>query len=103
MTLKGGKSEQLNKDNFSILHLNIRSLNANADNFREFLAFLNGNFSVIVITESWCDETANENSLLNLIILFTKEETIKAASFAFIYTNSENLSYGMILIFSITK
>ena len=59
-------SEQLNKDNFSILHLNIRSLNANIDNFREFLGSLNGNFSVIVITESWYDETANENSLLSL-------------------------------------
>ena len=56
-------SEQLNKDNFSILHLNIRSLNANIDNFREFLGSLNGNFSVIVLAESWCDETANESSL----------------------------------------
>ena len=27
-------SEQLNKDNFSILHLNIKSFNANIDNFR---------------------------------------------------------------------
>ena len=84
-------SEQLNKDNFSILHLNIRSLNANIDNFREFLGSLNGNFSVIVLTESWCDETANENSLLSLdnYILFTEQETIKkVAAFAFIYTNS---------------
>ena len=59
-------SEQLNKDNFSILHLNIRSFNANIDYFRELLRPLNGNFSVIVLTESWCDETANENSLLSL-------------------------------------
>ena len=59
-------SEQLNKDNFSILHLNIRSPNANIDNFRELLVSLNGTFSVIVLTRSWCDETANENSLLNL-------------------------------------
>ena len=57
--------EQLNKDTFSILHLNIRTLNANIGNFKEFLA-LNGNFSVIVFMESWCNETANENSLLNL-------------------------------------
>ena len=27
-------SKQLNKDNFSFLHLNIRSLNINTDNFR---------------------------------------------------------------------
>ena len=70
-------SEQLNKDNFSILHLNIRSLNANIDNFRGFLASLDGNFSVIVLTESWCDETANENSLLNLDNYFSVHQTRK--------------------------
>ena len=56
-------SEQLNRDNFSILHLDIRNLNTNIDDFREYLASLNGNFSVVVLTESWCDETANESSL----------------------------------------
>ena len=70
-------SEQLSKDNFSVLHLNIRNLNANIDNFREFLASLNGNFSVIVLTESWCDETANENSLLNLDNYFSVHQTRK--------------------------
>ena len=39
--------EQLNKVNFSILHLNIRSLNANIDNFREFFSSLKGNVSVM--------------------------------------------------------
>ena len=68
-------SEQLNKDDFSILHLNIRSLNANIDNFREFLGSLNGNFSVIVLTESWCDETANENSLLSLDNYYSVHQT----------------------------
>ena len=58
-------SEQLNKDNFSTLHLNIRNLNANIYKFSEFLASLNGSFSVTVLTESWCNETANKNSLLN--------------------------------------
>ena len=43
-------SEQLNKDKFSILYLNIRSFNANTDNFREFLASLEGSFSV---NENW--------------------------------------------------
>ena len=42
--------EQINKDNCSILHLNIRSLNANIDNFREFSSSLKGNFSVIYYT-----------------------------------------------------
>ena len=58
--------KQLNKDNSSILHLDLRSLNGNIDNFREFLASLNENFSVIVLRKSWCKETANENSLVNL-------------------------------------
>ena len=59
-------SEKLNRNNFSLLHLNIRSLNKNIDDFREFLASFKGCFSVIVLTESWCDETAINNSLLNL-------------------------------------
>ena len=43
-------SKQLNKD-FSILHLNIRGLNANIDNFREFLGSLNGN-SVLLFSRN---------------------------------------------------
>ena len=39
-------SEKLNRNNFSLLHLNIRSLNKNIDDFREFLASFKGSFSV---------------------------------------------------------
>ena len=59
-------SEKLNKNNFSLLHLNIKSFNKNIDDFREFITSFKGSFSVIVLTESWCDETAINNSLLNL-------------------------------------
>ena len=59
-------SEKLNRNNFSLLHLNISSLSKNIDDFREFLVSFKGSFSVIVLTESWCDETAINNSLLNL-------------------------------------
>ena len=59
-------SDQLNGDKFSILHPNIRSRNKNIDNLRDFLASLNSKLSVIVLTESWCDETANKNSLFDL-------------------------------------
>ena len=54
-------SEKLNRNNFSLLHLN-----KNFDDFREFLASFKGSFIVIVLTESWCDETVINNSLLNL-------------------------------------
>ena len=59
-------SNQLNGDKFSILHLNVRNLNKNIDNLRDFLASLKGKFSVIVPTESWCDEITNKNSLFVL-------------------------------------
>ena len=59
-------SEKLNRNNFSMLYLDIRSLNKNVDDFREFLASFQGSFSAIVLTESWCDETANNNLLLIL-------------------------------------
>ena len=51
---------QLSKD------LKIKSLNKNIDKLREFLASLDGKISVILLTESWCDETGNGNSLLRL-------------------------------------
>ena len=71
-------SEQLNKDKFSILHLNIGSFNANIDNFRKFLASLKESFSVIVLTEScWCDRLSNENSLLNLDNYYSVHQTRK--------------------------
>ena len=55
----------------------MRSLNANIDNFKEFLAHLNGNFSVNVLTGSRCNETANENSLLNLDNYYSVHQTRK--------------------------
>ena len=59
-------SKQLNKGRFSVLHLNMRSRNNNIDKLREFQASLDVYFNVIALTESWCEETANENSLLDL-------------------------------------
>ena len=70
------------------MNLNIRSLNKNIDDFREFLASFKGSFSVIVLTESWCDETAINNSLLNLEnynSVHQKEKAKKEAEFAFIF------------------
>ena len=38
---------------FSLLHLNIRSLNRNFDNLVNYLASIKSNFSVIEISETW--------------------------------------------------
>ena len=59
-------SEKLEKDTFSIFHLNIRSLNKNIDKLKDLLSFLKGKFSIIVLTETWADETAKNNSIFRI-------------------------------------
>ena len=59
-------SRQFKEKAFSICHVNIRSLSKDIDKLKEFLAYLNGSFSVVVLTETWCDKTANKNSHLEI-------------------------------------
>lgn len=47
------------------------------DNFRKYLASLKDSVSVIAVTELWCDETVNDNSLLNLKNYFSVHHTMK--------------------------
>ena len=57
----------------------------------EFIACLKGNFIVIDLAESRYDETANENSSLNLENYYSVHQTRKykkGVSFTFIYTNN---------------
>jgi len=42
---------------FSLIHINIRSLNANIDKLKTFLHRLNHQFGIICITESWLTNT----------------------------------------------
>ena len=46
-------SSQTNKLSFSILHLNIRSMNKNFENFKLFLSTCAHEFSMICLTETW--------------------------------------------------
>ena len=46
-------------DSFSILHLNIRSIKKNFDNFKLFFSSLAFSFSVICFSETWLDEVGN--------------------------------------------
>ena len=43
----------LNNNDFSILHLNIRSLQKHFDEFKSFLLHLNFTFKVICLSEAW--------------------------------------------------
>ena len=57
----------MTKNSFSILHINIRSLNKNFEKLREYLSLVKRDFSVVALTETWCnDEKAAQYSLLQL-------------------------------------
>ena len=59
--MKKKLKKKLNKEAFSLFHLNIRSLNNNVDKLKDLLGFLKGKFNVIVLIEAWANETVKNN------------------------------------------
>ena len=52
----------------SVLHLNIRSMKKNFENFKEFLKNVSVSFSTVCFSETWCesrDESQNSNYILS--------------------------------------
>ena len=59
--------KDFSKNSFSVLHLNIRSINKNFEGFSEFYSKLNHVFSVICFSETWAsEENINKNSTFQL-------------------------------------
>ena len=55
------------KESFSVLHLNIRSMNKNFELFQNFYKSLSTKFSIICPTETWAnDSNINHNTLFQL-------------------------------------
>ena len=54
------------ESNFSVLHINIRSMSKSFEAFKRFLHSVGSLFKVLCITETWCDETSCESSLFHL-------------------------------------
>ena len=54
------------KNSFSILHLNIRSLQKNFDSLCNLLMTLKSDFKVICITEIWCSHNSVNHNLFKL-------------------------------------
>ena len=55
------------ENTFSLLHLNIRSINKNFETFKQFYSSLNFTFSIICFSETWVDDDSiNKNSLFQL-------------------------------------
>ena len=51
-------------DTFSVLHLNIRSLKKNFEDFKELYKTLNLKFSMVCFSETWADDNKLENDSL---------------------------------------
>ena len=60
-------------DSFSILHLNIRSIKKDFENFKLFFSTLGYSFSVICFSETWLDDT-DSNSLYELPNYISKHQ-----------------------------
>ena len=60
-------------DWFSVLHLNIRSIKKNFENFKLFLSSLEFSFSVICFSETWFDDL--DNSTYELPKHISKHQT----------------------------
>ena len=52
-----------NTTDFSLLHLNIRSISKKLDSFSIFLGSLSAKFSVIGITETWLDDSSHTSNI----------------------------------------
>ena len=61
------KFKDFSKNSFSVLHLNIRSINKNFEAFTEFYLKLNHIFNVICFYETWAsEENINKSSTFQL-------------------------------------
>ena len=59
--------KDFSKNSFSVLHLNIRSINKNVEAFTEFYSKLNHIFSVICFSKTWAsEENINKNSTFQI-------------------------------------
>ena len=67
--VKIGFSKFESSDTFSVLHLNIRSLRKNFEDFKELYKMLNLKFSIVCFSETWADDNKLQNdSLIQLLI-----------------------------------
>ena len=58
--------KKFNDKTFSVLHLNVRSLNKNFEFLKELLITIKFEFKVICLTETWCTDDSRNVTLFNL-------------------------------------
>ena len=57
---------RINSENFSMIHLNIRSAKKNFEKLKDFLSQTGSFFKVLCLTETWFDDRNSESSLYQL-------------------------------------
>ena len=89
-------NDPLSNETISIIHLNIRSLNANLENFKNLLTESNYCFNIICLSETWCtDEEFSNNSFYhipNYEPIHCQRKTNKRGGGVLIYIR-QNLNY----------
>ena len=63
-------------DSFSLLHLNIRSLQCNASNLTDLLSNVNLKFSLICISETWLNDSSSSSTATVLFIKVGKIDQV---------------------------
>ena len=70
-------AENLENESLSILHLNIRSLNANFENFKNLLQESKSVFNIICLSETWSTDKNFRNSSDIIIYQIIQQYTTK--------------------------
>ena len=94
--IKNTLAETTQLENLSLLHLNIRSLNANFENLKTLLQETNFSFNIVCLSETWStDKAFQENSnfrLFNYDSIHSERKTNKRGGGVLIFIKS-NLTY----------
>ena len=107
-TLKAMLKEN-NDISFSVLHLNIRSLNKNFGSLKNVLVEINFCFKVICITESCCSDdlhTSNRYQLPNYVSIHQVRKNCKTGRGITMFVHKEliyNIRHDLVLTMRILK
>ena len=86
-------------ENVSILHLNIRRINKDFENFKMFLSNLNFSLSIICFSETWL----NDSELPNYASVHQIRNHYKGEGFQYIFIRISDLKSEMILALTVIE
>ena len=76
------------KDSFSVLHLNIRSMNKNFESFKEFYSKIKFKFSIVCFSETWVGD-----------ISFSKNSNFELSGYKVLHQTRKSFKGGGVCVF----